>query len=73
MSDIFLKLFNMSITASWVIMAVILLRFFLRRAPKWLRCILWAIVAVRLVCPFSFESVFSLIPSAEIISPTAVQ
>lgn len=73
MNYVFLKLFNMSITASWAIAAVIILRFLLRRAPKWLRCVLWTIVAIRLVCPFSFESMFSLIPSAEPISPTAVQ
>ena len=73
MNYVFLKLLNMSLAASWAIAAVIVLRFCLRKAPKWLRCVLWAIVAIRLVCPFSLESMFSLIPSAEIISPTAVQ
>lgn len=72
MSDVFLKLLNMSIAASWGIAAAIALRLILRRAPKWLLCVLWAIVALRLVCPFSFESMFSLMPSAETISPAAV-
>lgn len=63
----------MSMVASWVILAVILLCLLLRRAPKWLTCALWAIVALRLICPFPIESIFSLIPSAEIISPTEIQ
>ncbi|MDE7186911.1 MAG: M56 family metallopeptidase, partial [Lachnospiraceae bacterium] len=54
------------------ILAVLVLRLFLKKAPKWLSCVLWAIVAVRLVCPVSFESAFSLIPSAETVSPEAV-
>lgn len=73
MEAIFLKLINMSISASWLILAVIVLRQFLKKAPKWTTCLLWAIVAIRLVCPLSFESIFSLIPSAETISPAAVR
>lgn len=73
MASLFLKIFNMSMVASWVILAVILLCLLLRRAPKWLTCALWAIVALRLICPFPIESIFSLIPSAEIISPTEIQ
>ncbi|MCH5345013.1 MAG: transcriptional regulator [Acetatifactor sp.] len=73
MNAVFLRLLNMSIAASWLIIAVIVLRLLLKRAPKWLPCTLWAIVAVRLICPFSFESSFSLIPSAETISPYTVQ
>ena len=67
MSSIFLKLLNMSITASWLILAVILARLLLKKAPKWIPCIMWGLVAVRLICPFSLESVFSLIPSSETI------
>ncbi len=69
METIFIKLFNMSIAASWLILVVILLRLLLRKAPKSLCCILWALVGIRLICPFSFESVLSLIPSAETVSP----
>lgn len=63
--ELFLKIFNMSITASWLVLAIILLRFLLKKAPKWVNCILWGLVGIRLICPFSFESMFSLIPSTE--------
>ena len=65
MSDIFLQIVNMSITASYIALDVILLRFLLTKAPKWIMGILWGFVALRLVFPFSVESVFSLIPSAK--------
>ncbi len=65
MESVFLKILNMSITASWLVFAVIILRFILKKAPKFIRCILWGLVALRLVFPFSIESVLSLIPSAE--------
>ncbi|MBR5528054.1 MAG: hypothetical protein IKV97_03555 [Clostridia bacterium] len=67
MNILFLKTVNASITASWLILAVIILRLFLKKTPKWIRVALWGVVAFRLVCPFSFESTFSLIPSAETI------
>ena len=67
MTALFIKLLNMSIASSWLILAVILLRIILKSAPKWIRCILWGLVAVRLICPVSIESMFSLLPSAEII------
>lgn len=66
----FVKILNMSITASWLVLAVIFLRFILKKAPKWIRGILWGFVAIRLICPFSLESVFSLIPSTETIDMT---
>ena len=69
MADIFLKIVNMSISASWIVLAVLLLRLLLKRAPKWITVLLWGIVAIRLICPFSIESVMSLIPSTETISP----
>ena len=69
MSELFLKILNMSISASWLVLAVLLLRLALKKAPKWVSVLLWGIVAVRLICPFSVESVLSLIPSAETISP----
>ena len=70
MSEIFLKIINMSISASYIVLAVLLLRLLLKKAPKWITVVLWGIVAVRLVCPFSIESVLSLIPSSEVVSPT---
>ena len=67
MSAVFLKVLNMSMTASWLILAVVLTRLILKKAPKWIPCLLWGLVAIRLICPFSFESVLSLIPSSETI------
>ena len=67
MDAAFLKIVNMSIAASWLILAVTLLRVVLKKAPKWINVLLWALVAIRLVCPFSFESALSLIPSNETI------
>ena len=69
MTGIFLKILNMSISACWLILAVLVLRVLLKKAPKWANVLLWGIVAVRLLCPFSIESVMSLIPSTETISP----
>ena len=67
MDDVFLKLVNLSISASWLILAVLVLRFVLKKAPKWVMPLLWGVVALRLVCLFSIESALSLIPSAETI------
>lgn len=67
MDAVFVKLFNMSMTAGWLILAVLFLRLLLRKAPHWFHCLLWGFVAVRLVCPVSFQSVLSLIPSTETI------
>ena len=69
MSEFFLKIINMSISASWIVLVVLVLRLLLKKAPKWINVLLWGIVAVRLVCPFSLESALSLIPSAETVSP----
>ena len=67
MEAAFIKALNLSISAGWLVLAVILLRLLLKKAPKTVSVILWALVAFRLVCPFSFESVLSLIPSAETV------
>ena len=67
MSEIFLRIVNMSISASWLILAVLGLRLVFTKAPKGFRVLLWGIVAVRLLVPFSIESVLSLIPSAQTI------
>lgn len=72
MEAVFLKLLNMSITASFMIIAAVLLRVLLKKTPKWISCVLWAFVAVRLILPFSFESVFSLIPGTETVSPNII-
>ncbi len=72
MDTLFLKLLNLSITASWIVLAVIAVRFLIKKAPKFISCLLWVIVALRLVCPFSFESVLSLVPSTQTIPETAI-
>ena len=69
MSEVFSKIVNMSISASWLILAVLLCRFLLRKAPKWVDVLLWGIVAVRAVCPLSIESALSLMPSAKTVNP----
>ncbi len=69
MTEIFLNILNMGISASWIVLAVFLIRLLFKKSPKWIIVSLWAIVAIRLICPFSFESIMSLIPSAETISP----
>ncbi len=65
MGDIFLKLLNMSITAGWLILVVLGIRLLFRKIPKWVTCLLWGVVAIRLIFPFSIESEFSLQPGAE--------
>jgi len=72
MTAVFLKLLNMSINASWIVLAVMLIRSLFKRSPKTLLCSLWTIVGIRLVCPVSFESVLSLIPSKETVPPEIV-
>ena len=67
MEGIFVKLLNMSVSASSFILIAVLLRALLKRSPKWIHCLLWGLVAVRLVCPLSFESSFSLAPRADFV------
>jgi len=64
MEMVFFDVFNRSLTTGWLILAVLLLRLCLKRAPGWLPCALWGLVGFRLICPFSLESALSLIPSA---------
>lgn len=72
MESVFSKLVSISIVANWLILAVILLRVLLKKAPRWITCILWALVAVRLVFPFSIESPVSLIPETTSVIQEAV-
>ena len=67
MENLFLTIVNMSITATWAVLAFTLLRPLLKKAPKWINCLLWGVVGLRLCLPFSFESVLSLIPTAQTI------
>ena len=70
MDLLFTKVLNMSISASWLVLAVLLLRLLLKKSPKWISVALWALVALRLVCPYSLESTLSLIPEPSM--PSAI-
>ena len=65
MEQLFLQIVNTGLVAGWLVLAVLILRILLKKAPKWITCLLWGLVAVRLVLPFSIESSLSLIPSAK--------
>ena len=67
MSDLFLSVLNLAINASWLILAVLVARLMLKKAPKWISCLLWGLVAVRLLCPVSLESALSLLPSGKVV------
>lgn len=67
MSALFLKILNLSINTSWLILAVVAARLLLKKAPRWISCLLWGLVAVRLLCPISLESVLSILPSAKVV------
>ncbi len=73
MNAIFLQILNMSIAASWVILAVLLLRLPMRKAPRWLGCLLWVLVALRLVLPDLPKSNIGLLPSGETIPTTLIE
>lgn len=66
--SIFMELVNMTFTASWLILAIILFRLIFRKCPKWINCLLWLLVGIRLVCPVSFESEMSLVPQKDVIT-----
>lgn len=67
MSQLFLGFLNRSIQASLLVVVVILMRYLLKKTPKWIHCLMWGMVAIRLICPFSLESAFSLAPEAEVV------
>lgn len=62
MEAVFGEVVNISLMANWLIAAVIVLRMLLKKAPRRMVCMLWAIVALRLMFPFSVESPVSMIP-----------
>lgn len=71
-TTLFIKLFNLSLSAGWIVLFVVLLRLILKKAPKWINCLWWLLVGLRLIFPFSIESIFSLIPSSEVVSPDII-
>lgn len=65
MRQVFIWLLNNSITAGWLVLAILILRLIFSRTSRKLTCILWALVAFRLICPLSIESSFSVLPTVE--------
>lgn len=72
MTEIFLSILNMSLVSAMLILALLILRPVLRKAPKAFLCALWGLVGLRLVCPFTFESVLSLIPTANPVTKEVI-
>lgn len=72
MTDLFLTVLNAGAAASWLVLAVMLARVLLKKAPRGLLCSLWIIVGLRLVLPWFPSASFSLIPSAQIITPESM-
>ena len=70
MDALFIKVLNISIAASWLILAVIAVRWLLKRSPRWITVLLWGIVALRLIMPFSIKAAFSLVPSVQTVKTT---
>jgi len=71
MANLFLHCVNLSISAGWLVLAVLVLRLMLKKAPHWIHVLLWGVVGLRLILPFSLESAWSLVPSSQTI-PTKV-
>lgn len=72
MTELFLKVVNMSITAGILAVVVMLLRLILKQSPKWLHVLLWGLVAVGLMMPVSVESSFSLMPQTQWIEQESI-
>ena len=72
METVFLKLLNMSITGSVMVLAVLMARLLLKKAPRWSICLLWGLVALRLICPFTIKRNLSLIRNSEPITPEII-
>ncbi|MBP3398334.1 MAG: hypothetical protein J6K75_01120 [Erysipelotrichaceae bacterium] len=73
MKELFIQIVNMSITASWLVLVIALIRLVFKKAPKSMICFLWLFVAIRLIVPFSFESALSLIPSTQVIPDEIIE
>lgn len=72
MEQLFLQVLNMSLTASYVIVFVMIVRLCLKKSPKIFSYGLWSVVFFRLVCPFSFESLYSLLPQRAEVIPSDI-
>lgn len=68
MTELFIRLLNMSLTAVYLILAILLVRAVAGKIPRKYICLLWALAGIRLTIPFEFESLTSLIPSGRIVT-----
>ena len=73
MSSLFIKILNLSFTASFLIVACIVVRFAFKKMPKYMRLLLWLLVAVRLLVPFEIESAFSLQPAKSLVAEESAE
>lgn len=64
MNEVFIGVLNSALVSGFLILAVILARFLIKKAPKWISCALWGLVAIKLMLPIRVESIFSLVPSS---------
>lgn len=72
MCELFLRAVNRGAAAGWLVLAILMLRPLLSRAPGWVRTALWGLVGLRLALPVTVESGLSLLPSAEVVSPSVL-
>ncbi|MBR2860215.1 MAG: leucine-rich repeat protein [Clostridia bacterium] len=72
MQELFIQILNSGIIASYIIVAVILIRLIFKKLPKRTLVLLWALVAIKLILPFSFESSLSLVPESNPIPQTII-
>ena len=70
MEHLFIHVLNISITASFLVLAIIIYRLFAKKAPRWVSVLLWGLVGVRLLLPFELESEISLVPSKSTVPQT---
>lgn len=68
MTELFQTVLDRTLSASWLVLAILAARLALKKAPRWIICSLWALVAVRLMCPVSMVSTLSLMPEVEVSS-----
>jgi len=71
MTELFFLLLERSLQAGWVVLAILLLRLALQKAPRWITVLLWALVAIRLLVPVFPESPVGLIPELQVLPADA--
>ena len=72
MKGIFTGILNISISAGILIVVCIIIRMLFKNMPKFVRCLMWLLVAIRLAVPFSIESPFSMLPAKEYVTAVAM-